>query len=90
MQNYLNLVEKLENGKIAYAYPRHPKDVSLYEFAAGFTDKWHVSKKLYVPKPTPCFNYVPILDNVEYRQTYCEVMLLLHKPGSTPSNVGQK
>jgi ATP-dependent DNA helicase PIF1 len=84
-ENYLNLVEKFENGQIAY--PRHPKDVSLFEFAAGFTDKWHISKQLYVPKPTPCFSYVPIPDNVEYRQTYCEVMLLLHKPGSTPSNL---
>ena len=45
---------------------------------------------MYVPKPTPCFTYVPIPENEEYRKAYCETTLLLHKPGSTPNNLLDK
>ena len=84
-ENYKNFVDKFESGQISYML--HPKDVSLYNFAGCFTNKWYPSYKLYVPKPTPCFTYVPIPDNVEYRKAYCETTLLLHKPGATPSNL---
>ena len=84
-ENYKNFVDKFESGQISYTL--HPKDVSLYNFAGCFTNKWYPSYKLYVPKPTPCFTYVPIRENVEYRKAYCETTLLLHKPGATPSNL---
>ena len=84
-ENYKNFVDKFESGQTSYML--HPKDVSLYNFAGCFTNKWYPSYKLYVPKPTPCFTYVPIPDNVEYRKAYCETTLLLHKPGATPSNL---
>ena len=84
-ENYIDLVKKFENGQVSY--PCHPKDVSLYEFSGCFTNKWLPSSKLYVPKPTPCFHFVPIPGNVDYRNAYCETTLLLHKPGATPQNL---
>ena len=87
-ENYKVFVEKFESGQISYML--HPKDVSLYNFASCFTHKWHPSYELHVPKPTPCFTFVPIPDNVEYRKAYCETTLLLHKPGTSPGNLLNK
>ena len=84
-ENYKNFVEKFESGEISYML--HPNDVSLYNFASCFTNKWYPCYQLHVPKPTPCFTYVPIPENVEYRKAYCETTLLLHKPGTTPGNL---
>ena len=78
-------MEKFESGQICYKH--HPKHVSLYDFASCFTSKWLPCYALHVPKPTPCFTYVPIPDNVEYRKAYCETTLLLHKPGTKPDNL---
>ena len=85
--NYLAFVENYESGLVDY--PKHPKDVSLYEFAGNFTSKWQPSRTLFIPKPTPCFPYVPLPENEDYRNVYCEVTLLLHKPGATPQNLLQ-
>ena len=83
--NFARFVEKYESG--AVAFKMHPNDISLYTFAESFTSKWMVRKKLAVPKPTPYFYYVPSLDNKEYRNTYCETTLLLHKPGTNIGNM---
>ena len=84
-EKYLAFVDKYESGLVDY--PRHPKYVSLYEFAGNLTSSWQPSRKLYIPKPTPCFTYVPIPENEDFRKAYCETTLLLHKPGATPHNL---
>ena len=84
-ENYSEFVKNYETGLIAFLY--HPRDISLYMFSSCCTNKWQPSKKLFIPKPTPCFKYVPIQDNVQYRKVYCETSLLLHKPGTYPNNI---
>ena len=85
--NYQAFVDNYERKLVDY--PKHPKDVSLYEFAGHFTREWQPSRTLFIPKPTPCFPYVPLPENEDYRNVYCEVTLLLHKPGTTPHNLLQ-
>ena len=84
-ENYLRFAQDYESGHVDFTIA--PGDVSLYEFSSSFTMKWQPSPKLYVPKPTPMFNYVPMPSNEEYRKAYCETTLLLHKPGTTPDNM---
>ena len=84
-ENYLRFSQDYEEGREQFRIP--PSDISLYQFTESFTMKWKQSSKLYVPKPTPIFHYVPLPSNEEYRKAYCETTLLLHKPGTTPETL---
>ena len=82
---YLDFAEKWISGEVKY--PRHPDNISLYQFVSHFNRNWTISQKLYVPHPTLMFHYPPRLSAGEYRLKYCETMLLLHKPGTSPTNL---
>ena len=82
---YQALVIDYEAGKVDY--PRHPHDVSLYQFVSHFTENWQLTGNLYVPHCTPNFYYPPKPKNKKYRQQYCRTMLLLHKPATTPDSL---
>ena len=64
-----------------------PNQLSLFEFAAYFTNAWQLRDKVAVPHPSPNFKYTPKVSNKKQRQTYCETTLLLHRPGCHPNNV---
>lgn len=85
--DYKQLVDNYESGEVDY--PRHPSDVSLYQFVSHFTDRWHLSAKLMVPHCTPNFYYAPKPSKKDYRLQYCRTMLLLHKPGTTPDTLSE-
>lgn len=55
-QEFLNLVEKFEQGTITM--PWHPREVNLYNFAAHFDRSWRLTAKSYVPHISPTFRYV--------------------------------
>ena len=84
-ENYKYAVQRYESGEMSF--PVHPRDVSLYQYASSFSLKWHPSPTLKVPHTTPSFKYIPIVDNIEYRKVYCQITLLLHKPGINPENM---
>ena len=62
-ENYLRFSRDYEQGQVQYSIA--PSDISLYEFTTSFTMHWTESPKLYVPKPTPMFHYVPLPSNEE-------------------------
>ena len=86
-EHFIEFVRKYESGEVTFSC--HPIDISLYLFTCSFSNKWQPSRRLYVAKPTPCFKFVPIPENEEYRKVYCETTLLLHKPGTNPNTVGE-
>ena len=81
--NYHHVIESWEEGK----FPRHPSNVSLYQFVSCFNTNWTLSNRLYVPHTTPSFYYPPNKSNTKYHANYCRTMLLLHKPGTNPTNL---
>ena len=67
--------------------PTDPRCVSLNTYAALWTTGWQFTGDLKVPVPTPQYVYVPgKKKNPDAYQNYCEVTLLLHKPGSNSGN----
>ena len=52
-QEYLSLVEQYEAGNISM--PWHPREVSLYDYAAHFERSWSLAAKTYVPHVSPTF-----------------------------------
>ena len=61
-REYLDLVERYEAGSISL--PWHPKDVSLYLYAAHFERSWCLASQTYVPHVSPMFRYI-IITNIE-------------------------
>ena len=53
---YQSLVQRYEAGTIAM--PWHPKDVSLYYYAAHFERSWRLAAETYVPHISPTFRYI--------------------------------
>ena len=70
------------------SYPRHPKLMSLYDFATYCDKKWHSTRVIHVPLPSPQYHYVPDRRKPDGNyEKYCQTQLLLFKPGSNPVNV---
>ena len=84
-ENFLQFVHEYEQNTSIYC--KHPRDISLYEYAAYFTEKWQLGNDVYIPHTVPNFKYIPIIKNKEYRKSYCEITLLLHRPGARPDNL---
>ena len=69
-------------------YPKHPKLMSLYDFAIYCDKKWHSTRVIHVPLPSPQFHYVPDRRKPDGNyEKYCMTQLLLFKPGANPVNV---
>ena len=83
--HYKQFVTNFESKEVDY--PRHPSEVSLYQFVGNFTENWQLTGKLYVPNCTPNFRYPPKKTKKDYRLVYCRTMLLLHKPGTSPDTL---
>ena len=53
---FLDLVQRYEEGAISL--PWHPREVSLYQFAAHFEKNWCLSASTRVPHISPIFRYL--------------------------------
>ena len=82
--NYQRFLSEFEGGSIVY--PKHPKEISLYEYVGNFTVNW-CQDIPHIPHPTPLFRYAPNKSNVEYFQLYCKTKILLHLPGVRPDDL---
>ena len=84
--NYKEAREKYQENP--RSSPQDPKDVSLYQFASVYDKRWNFTGECKVPVITPQFNYVPNKGKrAEAYNSYCEITLQLHKPGSNPTNI---
>ena len=70
-----------------YSNARHPKEVSLQMFAAFYDKKWKPSKDEYFAHFSPTYLTPPNCQNTVRYEKWCEMMLLMYKPGSTPDYV---
>ena len=87
--NYLKACEHWDENP--NSMPENPRTVSLNTYAALYTTGWRFTGLLKVPVPTPQYVYVPHKQKrPEVFQNYCEINLLLHKPGSNPTNLLMK
>ena len=55
-KEFLDLVQRYEEGDISL--PWHPREVSLYRFAAHFEKNWSPATRTYVPHISPVFRYL--------------------------------
>ena len=55
-KEFLDLVQRYEEGDINL--PWHPREVSLYRFAAHFEKNWSPATRTYVPHISPVFRYL--------------------------------
>ena len=83
--NFLAMVGIYEAGDLEL--PRHPTELSLYQFASFFNERWQLWPKLHVPYCTPMFWYVPKSTKPEQRAKYLRTMLLLHNPNCRPADL---
>ena len=83
--NFLAMVGTYEAGDLEL--PRHPTELSLYQFASFFNERWQLWEKLHVPYCTPMFWYVPKPARPEQRAKYLRTMLLLHNPNCKPADM---
>ena len=83
--NFLELVGQYEAGDVDL--PRHPTELSLYQFASFFNEKWQLWEKLHVPYCTPMFYYVPKPTKQAQRAKYLRTTLLLHNPCCRPADL---
>ena len=83
--NYQRACEKYEEDPVHFPLG-HPRDVSLYYYASLFERNWRYRGTHKCPVPTPQFSSVPDQVKEEAYNAYCEVTLLLHKPGTNPTN----
>ena len=69
-------------------YPKHPKIMSLYDFASYCDKKWNCTRVVRVPLPSPQYHRVPDRRaKAEEYEKYCQTQLFLFKPGINPVNV---
>ena len=62
---------------------KHPRDVSLYEYASKYRADWIKSNEVKVPHFTPNFSRIPRrLGNKNRYMMFLKSMLLIHVPGA--------
>ena len=81
---YLDACKEFERESAAFkAEEKHPKDVSLYEFASEYRADWRKSHDIKVPHITPNFSRIPNrLGNKSRYLMYLRSLILVHVPGA--------
>ena len=79
---YLKACKDYEAGGSTGA-EKHPRDVSLYEYASKYRADWIKSNEVKVPHFTPNFSRIPRrLGNKNRYMMFLKSMLLIHVPGA--------